>query len=188
MANLVHSQPRYTDRLMLRPFRRRDVGTLHEAVVASMGELQPWLPWADSYDKGFAQRFIRESVGSWAERRAYDFTIRKIDEQDRHIGNVSVWPTSVQNEIGEVGYWIRSDETGKGYGSEAVGVVLGVGFEDMGLHKLTLRIAVGNIGSEAIAKRSGFTYEGILRDEVKIGDEWVDHSSWSLLASEWRNR
>lgn len=185
MATIVHSQPRYTKRLMLRPFRRRDVGAFHSAVKASVTELQPWLPWIDGYDRGFAQRFIRESVGSWAERRAYDFTVRPLDDLDRHLGNVSIWPTSVQNGVGEVGYWIRSDETGHGYGTEAAAVAVDIGFAELELHKVILRIAVGNIASEKIAKRLGFSYEGVLRDEVKVGNEWLDHSSWSMLDSEW---
>jgi ribosomal-protein-serine acetyltransferase len=185
MANHVHSQQRYTNRLMLRPFRRRDVGTFHRAVDSSITELQPWLPWIDGYNRGFAQRFIRESVGSWADRRAFDFTVRTQDDLDRHIGNVSVWQTSQQNSTGEVGYWIRSDETGKGYGTEAAAAVVKIGFEELGFHKVVLRIAVGNIGSERIATKIGFTLEGILRDEVKVGDEWLDHTAWSMLSPEW---
>jgi ribosomal-protein-serine acetyltransferase len=185
MANHVHSQQRYTNRLMLRPFRRRDVGTFHRAVDSSITELQPWLPWIDGYNRGFAQRFIRESVGSWADRRAFDFTVRTQDDLDRHIGNVSVWQTSQQNSTGEVGYWIRSDETSKGYGTEAAAAVVKIGFEELGFHKVVLRIAVGNIGSERIATKIGFTLEGILRDEVKVGDEWLDHTAWSMLSPEW---
>ncbi len=185
MANHVHSQPRYTKRLMLRPFRRRDVGTFHDAVTASLAELQPWLPWIEGYDRGFAQRFIRDSVSSWAETRAYDFTVRHHTKLDRHIGNVSVWATSTQNSTGEVGYWIRSDETGRGYASEAAAVAIAIGFEELGFHKVVLRIAVGNVASERIAENLGFTYDGILRDEVKVRDEWLDHTSWSMLDSEW---
>lgn len=185
MANHVHSQPRYTKRLMLRPFRRRDVGALHEAISTSIDELQPWLPWVEGYDRGVSQRFTRESVSAWAERRAFDFTVRPIDDLDRHLGNVSIWSTSQQNAIGEVGYWIRSDETGKGFGAEATTRVTQVGFEEMGLHKIQLRIAVGNVRSERIAERLGFTQEGVLRDEVKIADRWLDHTVWSMLEKEW---
>jgi ribosomal-protein-serine acetyltransferase len=185
MANTVHSQPRYTKRLMIRPFRRRDVGPLNDAIEVSLCDLQPWLPWVEGYDRGVAQRFVRESVAAWAERRAYDFTIRLTDQPDRHIGNVSIWQTSAQNDIGEVGYWIRSDESGKGYGAEATTRVVQLGFEEMGLHKVQLRIAVGNIRSERIAKKLGFVYEGTLRDEVKVADRWLDHTVWSLLEPEW---
>lgn len=170
---------------MLRPFRRRDVGTFHDAVSASLTELQPWLPWIEGYDRGFAQRFIRDSVASWAETRAYDFTVRSQTQLDRHLGNVSVWPTSLQNKTGEVGYWIRSDETGRGFGAEATAVAISVGFEELDFHKVILRIAVGNLASEKIAEKLGFTYEGVLRDEVKVGNEWLDHTSWSMLESEW---
>lgn len=185
MATQVHSQPRYTKRLMLRPFRRRDVGPLHEAVAASLDDLQPWLPWVERYDRGVAQRFVRESAAAWAEGRAFDFTIRAIDDLDRHIGNVSVWPTSQQNRIGEVGYWIRSDETGRGIGAEATKCAMQIGFEEIGLHKVQLRIAVGNVASDRIAEKLGFVQEGILRDEVKIGGRWLDHTIWSMLEEEW---
>lgn len=170
---------------MIRPFRRRDVAPLHEAIEVSLNDLQPWLPWVDGYDRGVSQRFIRESVSAWADRRAFDFTIRAIEEPDRHLGNVSIWHTSTQNGVGEVGYWIRSDETRKGYGIEATTRVIQVGFEELQLHKVQLRIAVGNTRSESIAEALGFTLEGTLRDEVKIGNAWLDHTVWSLLESEW---
>ena len=185
MPNAVHSQPRYTRRLVLRPVRRRDVGPLPDAIEVSLADLQPGLPWVEGYDRGVSQRFVRESVAAWAERRAYDFTIRTLDDPGRHIGNVSLWSTSAQNGIGEVGYWIRSDETGQGYGAEATTRAVQVGFEEMRLHKVQLRIAVGNVRSEQIARRLGFALEGTLRDEVKVGDEWLDHTVWSPHAHEW---
>jgi RimJ/RimL family protein N-acetyltransferase len=185
MATHVHSQPRYTKRLMIRPFRRRDVAAMHEAVSGSVDDLQPWLPWVEDYDRGVAQRFVRESVGAWSEGRAFDFTIRAIDDPNRHIGNVSVWTTSQQNSIGEVGYWIRSDETGKGFGTEATTRAVQIGFEEMGLHKVQLRIAVGNAASDRIAEKLGFGFEGTLRDEVRVGNRWLDHTVWSMLEAEW---
>lgn len=185
MTTHLHSQPRYTKRLMIRPFRRRDVAELHEAVAVSLDDLQPWLPWVEGYDRGTALRFVRESVAAWSEGRAFDFTIRTVDNPKRHIGNVSVWPTSQQNHIGEVGYWIRSDEIGRGYGGEATARATQIAFEEMGLHKVQLRIAVGNVASDRIAEKLGFVQEGILRDEVKIGGRWLDHTIWSMLEEEW---
>lgn len=158
---------------------------MHEAVSASLDDLQPWLPWAEGYNRGIAQRFVRESVSAWSEGRAFDFTIRPIDDPGRHLGNVSVWPTSQQNNIGEVGYWIRSDETGKGFGGEATTRALQVGFEEMSLHKVQVRIAVGNVASDRIAEKIGFVQEGVLRHEVKVGGRWLDHTIWSMLEHEW---
>jgi ribosomal-protein-serine acetyltransferase len=185
MARQLDSRPRSTPRFTLRPFRRRDTTALHEAITASQKDLQQWLPWAASYDRSVAQRFIRDSASAWAEGKAFDFAVRAKDDQSRHVGNVSVWWTSMQNGIGEIGYWIRSDMTGQGVGTEVTARAVQIGFEELDCHKLVLRIAVGNVSSEGIAQHLGFTYEGILRDEVKIGDEWVDHTAWSLLDNEW---
>ncbi len=143
------------------------------------------MPWIEDYDRGASQRFVRESVSAWAEGRAFDFTIRAVDDLDRHVGNVSIWVVSRQNSIGEVGYWIRSDETGNGYATEATTRAVQIGFEEMGLHKVQLRIAVGNTRSEKIARRLDFAHEGTLRDEVKVGNQWLDHTVWSMLEREW---
>lgn len=177
----------YSPRFSLRPFRRRDVGPVHEAVVASLPDLAAYLPWAHQhYSRSVTQQFIRESAGAWHEGRAFDFAIRTDQDPGRHLGNVSVWFVSRTNMIGEVGYWVRTDQTRRGVCTEVVARVLRFGFEDLGLHRIVVRIAVGNRASERVAEKLGFTLEGTLRDEVKVGAEWLDHSIWGLLDHEWR--
>lgn len=185
MAQHLHSRPRHTPRFIIRPFRRRDVGPMHDAVQASLPELEEWLPWAIGYNRSVAHRFIRDSASAWNDARAFDFAIRLPDEPDFHVGNISVWPTSPANRVGEIGYWVRSDLTGEGIGTEVTARTIQVGFEELDYHKIVLRIAVGNERSDRIAKRLGFTLEGTLRDEVKVGINWLDHTSWSLLEDEW---
>ncbi|MCL1694125.1 MAG: GNAT family N-acetyltransferase [Actinomycetia bacterium] len=185
MAKHLHSRPRRTPRFIIRPFRRRDVGPMHDAVRASLPELEEWLPWAIGYDRSVAHRFVRDSASAWNDARAYDFAVRLHEEPDFHVGNISVWPTSPANRVGEIGYWIRSDLTGEGIGTEVTARTVQVGFEELNYHKIILRIAVGNERSDRIAKRLGFTFEGTLRDEVKVGTTWIDHTSWSLLEEEW---
>ena len=65
-------------------------------------------------------------------------------DQGRHLGNISVWHTSRQSRVGEVGYWVRSDEYGRGIATEAAARVLEVAFGTLGLHRVTLRIAVAS--------------------------------------------
>jgi ribosomal-protein-serine acetyltransferase len=186
MPSTLDPTPRHTPRLVLRPFRRRDVGTVHDAVTPSLPQLSRWLPWAQpSYTRAVTQGFIRDSISSWSEGKAFDFAIRFPEDPDRHIGNVSLWWTSRQNQVGEVGYWVRTDEQSRGICTEAVAAILEVAFSELRMHKVVLRIAVGNRPSERVARKLGFTLEGTLRDEVRIGDRWVDHTVWSLLRGEW---
>jgi RimJ/RimL family protein N-acetyltransferase len=186
MSDLLSHEPRFTPRLLLRPFRRRDVSPVHEAVRASLPELAEYLPWAVKYQRSVTAQFVKDSIGAWASGRAFDFAIRLIDEPDRHLGNVSIWFTSRANRVGEVGYWIRSDSTSKGMGTEATARILQVAFEELRMHRVTTRIAVGNVASERIMQKLGFLKEGTLRDEVKVGERWLDHTVWGILDKEWR--
>jgi RimJ/RimL family protein N-acetyltransferase len=76
--------------------------------------------------------------------------------------------------------------SGRGYATEATRALMSVGYDHLGLHKLTLRIAVGNRGSERVAEKLGFTREGVLREELLIRGNWVDHTLYSMLEGEFR--
>lgn len=185
----LNPTPRHTQRFELRPFRRRDAEPLLEAVSASLTDLHSWLPWAHlGYNRIDANRFVRETSRAWKEGRAYDFAIRLLDDPDRHIGNISVWHVSRPFRVGEIGYWIRSDLAGTGIGTEVTARMLEVAFEELNMHRVVLRIAVGNRGSERIAEKLGFTIEGTLREEIKVAGEWLDHTVYSLLEDEYERR
>lgn len=187
MTRRLSAKPRRTPRLELRPFRRRDVDSLIFGVADSIDELERWLPWVHRrYGRADALRFIRDSAAAWVEGRAHDFAIRRPETPDEHLGNISIWPTSRRERSGEVGYWVRTAETGNGVATEAAACVVGLGFEEMGLHRVTLRIAVGNGASERIAEKLGFVHEGLLRKEVLVRGEWLDHTLWAMLEDEYR--
>ncbi len=176
-----------TERLIIRRFSRRDSVALDEAIRVSLYELNQWLPWARmDYTSGDTASFIRESILAWKEGRAWDYSIRFKENPSRHLGNVSLWTVSKLGKIAEIGYWIRSDETNRGICTEAVDRVIKEAFVALGYHKVVLRIAVGNDASDRVAQKLGFTREGILREELLIRGNWVDHSLWSLLDREYR--
>lgn len=176
-----------SDRLLLQRFTRRDASTLDDAIRVSLTDLNQWLPWARmDYASGDTSAFIRDSIQAWKEDRAWDYSIRFQSDPGRHVGNASLWTVSKLGKIAEIGYWVRSDETGRGICTEAVDRLLEEAFSAMGYHKVVLRIAVGNEPSDRVAEKLGFTKEGVLREELLIRGNWVDHSLWSLLDREYR--
>lgn len=175
------------ERIRLQRFSRRDSQTLDDAIRASLHDLNQWLPWARlDYAQSDTTAFIRESIQAWKEERAWDYSIRSNEDPRRHLGNISFWTVSKLGKIAEIGYWVRSDETSRGVCTEAVGLLLEEVFDSMGYHKVVLRIAVGNDASDRVAEKLGFTREGILREELLIRGNWVDHTLWSLLDREYR--
>jgi RimJ/RimL family protein N-acetyltransferase len=176
-----------TERLVLQRFSRRDHTTVDDAIRNSLTDLHQWLPWARlDYEHGDTTAFIRDSMQAWKEDRAWDYSIRFKSDPDRHVGNVSMWTVSKLGKIAEFGYWVRSDVASQGVCTEAVRRLLEEAFTAMGYHKVTLRIAVGNVASDRVADKLGFTREGVLREELLIRGNWVDHSLWSLLDREYR--
>jgi len=180
---------RSTDRFTLRPFRRRDVEPLYSAVLVSFAELHQWLPWANKrYSRLDATNFVKDSTRAWREGRAYDFAIRAHGYPNVHVGNMSIWHTSRVFRTGEVGYWINSEHANEGVATECARLILAVGFEELHMHRIILRIAIGNRASERVAEKLGFTKEGVLREELKVREEWLDHSVWGLLEHEYRTQ
>lgn len=186
MSLALSPAQRTTSKLVLRPFKRRDADALADAIAVSLPDLVLWLPWAHrNYDRTDAAAYIRESMIAWKEGRAFDFSVRRPADPRRHLGNISVWPTTRGGSVGEIGYWVRSDETGAGICTQAAIRVLETAFLELRFHKVVLRIAVGNIASERVAQKLGATQEGLLRDELRIGGNWTDHTLWGLLEDEY---
>ncbi|MEX2655509.1 MAG: GNAT family protein [Acidimicrobiia bacterium] len=174
-----------TDRLILRRFTRRDTDSVFLAVESSLPQLSEYLPWAHAgYAKEDAAAYIRDSISSWKEGRAFDFAIRLRSHPAHHLGNISIWHVSRLGRTGEIGYWVRTDHANRGIATEATAALLDNGFMHMGLHKITLRIAEGNRSSERVAQKLGFTREGVLREELRINGMWIDHTLYSILEHE----
>ena len=178
-----------TERLWLRRFRSGDARPLSAAVGQSLPELSRWLPWAQGlYGLPEARGFIRSSNRSWRRGRAFDFAVSLREEPAQLVGGVGIWHTSRAQRSGELGYWVRSDLTGNGMATEAAEALLPLGFQHMRLHRILMRIGVGNVSSRRVAEKLGFSYEGVAREEIMVRGQWMDHEVFSLLEREWTSR
>ena len=85
-----------------------------------------------------------------------------------------------------LGYQIGAPFAGRGYMTEAIGLVLRYAFRVMKLHRLEANVQPGNTASIALVERAGFTKEGYSRRYLKIGGRWRDHERWAIVAEEWQ--
>ncbi|WP_433309228.1 GNAT family N-acetyltransferase [Micromonospora sp. CA-269861] len=73
----------------------------------------------------------------------------------------------------------------RGLGTEAVRLVVGHGFERLGLHRISLEVFAFNPRARRVYEKVGFVAEGVLRQVLHDGDGWVDATLMSILAPEW---
>jgi len=73
----------------------------------------------------------------------------------------------------------------RGLGTEALRLIVGYGFERLGLHRISLQVLAFNPRARRAYERAGFVVEGIQRDAVLYDGAWVDYVLMSVLAPEW---
>jgi RimJ/RimL family protein N-acetyltransferase len=74
---------------------------------------------------------------------------------------------------------------GRGLGTEATRLIVGYGFEQLGLHRISLEVYSFNPRARRAYEKAGFRAEGILRQALRYDGEWIDAAVMSILADEW---
>jgi RimJ/RimL family protein N-acetyltransferase len=74
----------------------------------------------------------------------------------------------------------------RGLGTEATHLIVGYGFERLGLHRISLEVYSFNPRARRVYEKVGFRAEGVLRESLRYNGEWVDATIMSILAPEWR--
>jgi RimJ/RimL family protein N-acetyltransferase len=89
---------------------------------------------------------------------------------------------------GELGYEFDPAMGGRGYATEAASVMLRLGFEGLGLHRIAARIDERNEPSLRLARRLGMRQDARLVDNEFFKGEWSTELDFAMLADEWDAR
>jgi RimJ/RimL family protein N-acetyltransferase len=102
------------------------------------------------------------------------------------IGEVKLEWLSRQHHQGEIGFVFNPDYHGKGLATEAAKVVLGLGFGELGLHRIIGRCDAQNGPSARLMERLGMRREAhFVHNEIFKG-EWGDEFVYAMLDHEWQ--
>lgn len=74
---------------------------------------------------------------------------------------------------------------GRGLGSEATRLIVGYGFESIGLHRISLDVFAFNPRAMRVYEKVGFIREGVRREAFAFDGEHVDEVLMSILEGEW---
>jgi ribosomal-protein-serine acetyltransferase len=174
--------------LLLRPFRPDDALPLYQAVRESLPELLPWMPWAYSdYSIKDTRKWIKSCAMTWAKGKEYNFAI--IDSRDSTIlGGCGFNKVRRRGRSANLGYWVRSKYTRKGVATAAALLVARFGFNELGLTRIEVGAATGNIASQRVAEKVGATRQGIQKRKIAFRDKVCDRVVFSLTPKDLENQ
>ncbi|WP_343796982.1 GNAT family N-acetyltransferase [Bacillus carboniphilus] len=159
-----------TERLVLRIPQPGDGKVVNQAICESIEELRPWLSFAKKKPS------IEETEADVRIAHAHFFLRKEIrfhiysKADGRFIGTVRLHHPSWKVPRFELGYWIHTKESGKGYITEAVEALVQYAVEEVGAKRIECLIGTDNKKSCKIPEKLGFTLEGILKNEYTNGE------------------
>lgn len=173
-----------TQRLRLRQFRAEDADAMHEC-FADPAAMRFWNQ--PVYTKRIeTERSVRNFIDCTPSY--YRFWAVADAGTDRCLGLVNYHDGHIRSRRASIGYMIDPARHRQGIATEAVSAMLDFCFGALGLHRLQAFIHPDNSASIALAEKLGFRREGLLRDNLRVGDLWRDDLVYGLLSSDRRSR
>src|SRR5436190_376997 len=183
MVHEVKSAFRTGDRIYFRPLELEDVEFLQRMITSEEIQQYIGLYWP------LNQKAEREWLeGLYKNRETFPFGIA-LKEGGRLIGSCELRLGVAANRTADLGIGIGETEfQGKGFGAEAIGLLLEYGFATLNLNRIELRVYQNNPRAIRCYKKCGFTQEGVKREARWWGGGWWDVLDYAILAREWFER
>jgi len=106
---------------------------------------------------------------------------------DRLLGFTYLYWIEWNNGVGMINLGIgEPQERGKGYGKEALGLVLRYAFEELNLFRLTAMVPEYNTVAQRLLEKAGFQVEVRRREALHRDGKYWDLIQLGLLSSEWK--
>ncbi|MFN0109641.1 MAG: GNAT family N-acetyltransferase [Blastocatellia bacterium] len=172
------------DEIEIRMLEESEAETVFALVDRNREYLREWLIWVDTSDSPEVTRqYIKESKLRYEKKEALSAGIWMNGEL---VGATGVVGYEWHNRVMELGYWLSADQQGKGIMTRAVTAMIDDAFSNLGMNRVEIHCASGNIRSRAIPERLGFKPDGVMREAGLINGQFVDKVIYSMLASEWK--
>ncbi|HVO43374.1 MAG TPA: GNAT family protein, partial [Aggregatilineales bacterium] len=179
--------PLMGERILLRALETRDLDPIWEAYrdfdleLTTSGDSPPV---SDQQVRAFWQQRIERP----APEMRY-FAIEPLTGQKgagQFAGMCNLQDIDYRNRHAELGLWLATrDIRGLGYGTDAIRALLPYAFDVVRLDKIHLGVYDFNESGLRCYERTGFRYEGCLRQQIYYQDRYWDEWPMRILRSEW---
>ncbi|SHI20324.1 GNAT family N-acetyltransferase [Sporanaerobacter acetigenes] len=112
---------------------------------------------------------------------SYNFAIEDI-ETKKYIGGCGIQEVNWLSRVATVGIMIGYKQYwGKGYGTDAMKVLMNFIFNNMNIRKIRLSTFSFNVRAKKCYEKCGFEVEGILKDEIFKDGKYYDEIIMSVF-------
>lgn len=186
--------PRRTDRLLLRPATLDDVDAIHSyrRLPEVVRHLSHDVLTRDEVAARVADRIRRATID---EPRPCLALVVEEREGGAVVGDamLSLKPSDTISTVatdewdGIIGYAFDPRAHGRGYATEVARELLVVGFDALGLRRISADAFADNVASNRVLAKIGMQLEATIREKALGKDgRWLDDNRWAILRREWR--
>jgi RimJ/RimL family protein N-acetyltransferase len=135
-----------------------------------------------------AHEFAMRLAPEQSDPNKVEFHLRTLQD-DRLIGFVALHSIEWNNGAAMLAIGIgESAYRGKGYGSDALRLILRYAFHELNLHRVGLDVISNNTRAIRAYERAGFQREGTMRDAVLRDGSRHDRILMGILRHEWQDQ
>jgi RimJ/RimL family protein N-acetyltransferase len=166
--------------------RTDDVDGLVAAVNGSLDDLRPWMAWAQvPATPASIGEFLRLADGNWEAGAEFQFAIRDGSagrhDPDRDPGALLGF-CGLHDRVGpnglEIGYWVRSDRTGRGLATSAASALTASALALDGVSRVEIHCDAANRRSAAIPEKLGYRLDRVETRPPTAPGETERHMIW----------
>lgn len=172
-----------SQRLALREIAIDDVDAVH--AIYGSPEATEHLSFEPRSREQVGRIIARSMVSATAEPRV-DYCLAVVERDGGELIGYARLALEGGERAGTIGFALRPDAWGVGFGTETVRALLAIAFDDLGLHRVWAARSPLNAASETVLDRAGMVEEGRIRHHVYVRGAWRDSIVHSILEDEWK--
>lgn len=136
---------------------------------------------ANYFDLEGFKEITRELLREQTNQDVYMHLIR--DTQGVMVGRINLNVLENNRKTAELGYRIGENVSNLGYASEAVKLVLEKAFTTYGFNRTIAGTAIGNLASQRVLLKNGFTFSRSIENDFQIHNEWIHTAVFDITRS-----
>ena len=196
--------------LVLRRVEAGDAAVVAAAVGASLEHLRPWMAWATPEAADIRTQLLRvaEADELWETGAGFIYVMiagdsaparppgpagRGGDPDGEFVGTIGMHRRAADDAV-EIGYWIASAKTRRGYATAAARALTPVALELSGTRLVEIHCDVANTASAAIPRKLGYRLDRVEAHEREAPGErgrrmiWVWDPPGGPAGAQWSTR